>query len=207
MCDVQYCLVNNLIFSFICPQIDGKLLCWLCTSSYKRALAKARQVDRITKKRPNNDKQKNEMNMKKPQRPDISKQLLPDIPEKVARIANHGIIIDTNSSDHVIAMTELKEKIASLQKKVVQKDRDLLDKDKLITELKARNFTAENELRTRMKDTESFYETKVDILNKKVASLLREIAALTRSNKKGGPAAQTVSKDSGGSGTDSPITN
>lgn len=43
--------------------------------------------------------------------------------------------LDPNSSDHVVAMTQLKETIASLQKKVQQKDMELLSKDKLV-----RNF-------------------------------------------------------------------
>lgn len=40
--------------------------------------------------------------------------------------------LDPNSSDHVVAMTQLKETIASLQKKVQQKDMELLSKDKLV---------------------------------------------------------------------------
>lgn len=40
--------------------------------------------------------------------------------------------LDPNSSDHVVAMTQLKETIASLQKKVQQKDNELLSKDKLV---------------------------------------------------------------------------
>lgn len=61
------------------------------------------------------------------------KPSIPDVPEKVARIASGIKIIDTNSSDHVIAMTELKETIASLQKRVGQKDRELLEKDKFVS--------------------------------------------------------------------------
>jgi hypothetical protein len=41
--------------------------------------------------------------------------------------------LDPNSSDHVVAMTQLKETIASLQKKVAQKDNELLSKDKLVS--------------------------------------------------------------------------
>lgn len=120
-------------------QIDGKLLCWLCTLSFKRTLAKARQGEkdggRIVKKRShtekpqNNQHQHKEVNYKKPQRPDITKQAMPDIPEKVARIASS---MDSNNSDHFIAMTELKETIANMQKRLSQKDRELLEKDKMV---------------------------------------------------------------------------
>lgn len=121
-------------------------MCWLCTSSYKRALAKARQVEKegkFVKKRPHNHEKpqkNNDGHAKKMHKSDNDREhrkpSIPDIPEKVARIANKGIkIIDTNSSDHVIAMTELKETIASLQKKVGQKDRELLVKDKFVSKI------------------------------------------------------------------------
>uniref|UniRef100_T1GDD7 Uncharacterized protein n=1 Tax=Megaselia scalaris TaxID=36166 RepID=T1GDD7_MEGSC len=63
-------------------------------------------------------------------------------------------MVDPNSSDHVVAMTQLKEKLVSLGKKLTQKDKELLDKDKLITELKSKNFENEIELRNKLKDTE-----------------------------------------------------
>ncbi|XP_055318334.1 protein FAM76A [Sitodiplosis mosellana] len=212
-------------------KIDGKLLCWLCTLSFKRALAKARQVEtdnRLTKKRPSTDKQpvpqgnqqqqQIKENHKKIQRTDSSKQVLPEIPEKIPR--NSGVSIDPNSSDHVVAMTQLKEQIASLQKRLAQKDRDLLAKDKLMTELKSKNFTSENEMRNKMKETEKFYEAKIDVLNKKLSSLLKEVAQLSKNTKKSAVTTASsanntvaaVKENSGsgsasGSGTDSPTTN
>ena len=91
---------------------------------------------------------------------DDGKQSMPDIPEKVARNANSGPV-DHNSSEHVVAMTQLKEQIASLQRRLNQKDRELLGKDKHITELKSKNFTSENELRNKMKDSEKYYDTRM----------------------------------------------
>lgn len=202
-------------------------MCWLCTLSFKRALAKARQVEtdnRLTKKRPSTDKQpvsqpnqqQIKENQKKIQRTD-SKQALPEIPEKIAR--STGVSIDPNSSDHVVAMTQLKEQIASLQKRLAQKDRELLAKDKNMTELKSKNFTSENEMRNKMKEAEKFYEAKIDVLNKKVSSLLKEVAQLSKNTKKGSAVSLTtnnavaaVKENSGsgsasGSGTDSPNTN
>ncbi|CAH4035563.1 unnamed protein product [Pieris brassicae] len=60
--------------------------------------------------------------------------------------------LDPNSSDHVVAMTQLKETIASLQKKVQQKEMELLSKDKLITELKAQHHNDTTDLRIEMKN-------------------------------------------------------
>lgn len=209
----------------------------MCTLSFKRAVAKARQVEtenRLSKKRPSTDKQPSapqqnqqqqpqqqqqqiKENHKKMQRTDPSKQILPEIPEKIAR--NSGVSIDPNSSDHVVAMTQLKEQIASLQKRLTQKDRELLAKDKHITELKSKNFTSENEMRTKMRDTEKFYDAKIDVLNKKVASLLKEVAQLSKNMKKTAVASNVTnnhtnitkensgSGSASGSGTDSPTTN
>lgn len=70
--------------------------------------------------------------------------------------------------------------------------------------MKAKHFTSENEIRNKMKDSDRLYEVKIDILNKKIASLLKDVAVLTKSNKRAG---NILSKDSGGSGTDSPIAN
>lgn len=206
ICLKKVSLYTHLITNFFNLQIDGKLLCWLCTLSYKRALAKARQVEterRMTKKRPSTDKQQlKESSHKKSHRQDISKPPLPEIPEKVAKNAGP---VDQNSSEHVVAI-QLKEQIASLQKKLQMKDRELLSKDKHITELKSQNFISENELRTKMKDAEKYYETKIDVLNKKVAGLLKEVAQLSKGVKKinSNNANSVTAKDSGGSGTDSP---
>lgn len=141
-------------------------------------------------------------------RSDSQKQALPEIPDKIVR--NSGMSMDPNSSDHMIAMTQLKEQIASLQKRIIQKDRELLGKDKHITELKGKNFQSENELRVKLKDQEKHNENKLRVLSERVADLLQQVARLSKvkGNKVSASSAVsnnvTVTKDSGGSGTDSP---
>lgn len=93
-----------------------------------------------------------------------------------------------------------------------------------ITELKAKQFTLENELRNKMKDSDRLNEAKIDLLNKRVAALLKEVAVLSKNTKRSGggksssqsstpqdkgtdSAAQSSKEESGGSGTDSPNTN
>lgn len=78
---------------------------------------------------------------KRPHRVDVTK--LPNIDvdngpaNKVPRTnAGPGLIraeLDPNSSDHVVAMTQLKEQIASLQKQLNQKYAQLLSKDKMVS--------------------------------------------------------------------------
>lgn len=77
---------------------------------------------------------------KRPHRVDVTKLPALDTDNgptnKVSRSnIGPGIIrgeLDPNSSDHVVAMTQLKEQIASLQKQLNQKDQQLLTKDKMV---------------------------------------------------------------------------
>lgn len=72
-----------------------------------------------------------------------------------------------------------------------------------ITELKAKHFTIENELRNKMKNTQKDHETKTEMLNSRIQSLLKEVATLSKSTKKDRLAAAREAANSG-SGTDSP---
>lgn len=66
-------------------------------------------------------------------------------------------------------------------------------------------------MRNRMKDQEKVFDTKIDVLNKKVQMQLKEIAQLTKSHKRNERLALKESakleKDNNSSGTNSPITN
>lgn len=129
-------------------RVDGKLHCWLCKLSYKRALAKAKKSD--SEKQRHKKRSADEANLKSnsahkvnsgssnnrsgnhnSQRPDVSKSGLSEIPEKISKTGNSGMI--PSNSDHVVAMTQLKEQIATLQKRLQQKDNQLLQKDKEVS--------------------------------------------------------------------------
>lgn len=156
-------------------------------------------------------------------------------PVKAARMVGVHDPHDPNSSDHVVAVTQLKEKIAHLQKQISIKDGQLLAKDRQvnipqrpnegsvrngasydfrndrfcsqITELKAKNFTSETELRNKMKATEKEYEAKISTMQLKISSLLKEVASLSKSSKRGDRVAATKTEagTNSGSGTDSPV--
>merc|ERR1719273_432479 len=111
-------------------RLDGKLLCWLCSLSYKRALVRTKQSDptrhsRVFKadKEAQKEKEKKErrerdkyFNHKKPQRPDVTKLKSPDEPSaKIARLAKDKRK-ERDETDHVAEITQLKERIASMQK-------------------------------------------------------------------------------------------
>lgn len=88
--------------------------------------------------------------------------------------------------------------------------------------MKSKNFESEIELRNKLRDTERLNDIKVELLNKKIASLLKEVSTLKKTNKKNGTKSKSnvkevkeeekdkdssSAKDSGGSGTESPVTN
>lgn len=137
-------------------RVDGKLHCWLCKLSYKRALAKAKKSDsekqRHKKRSADDASLKTNPSLKvgnsgssnnrgsNSQRSELSK---PEIPEKIPKTGNSGIQIPSNSSDqsnYVVTLTQLREQIATLQKKLQQKDNQLLQKDKEVSHRILSNF-------------------------------------------------------------------
>lgn len=148
--------------------MNGKLLCYLCTASYKRALAKAQGLEKeggLRKKRPHEKSYKESSAAKKqhtqPQQAAAAPPQATNKPEmKQSNSGNSSgsgngggmsnftammatPVSDPNSSDHVVAMTQLKEKLVSLGKKLTQKDKELLDKDKLVSIFSSISYSRE----------------------------------------------------------------
>merc|ERR1739845_119383 len=132
-------------------KLDGKLLCWLCSLSYKRALVRTKQSDPTRHSRvfkTEKEKRDKYFNHKKPQRPDVTK-MKPNrrssSEEPLAKMAKkHDHHRENeNSSDHLAEITQLKEKIASMQRTVNSKNNELLAKAGEITAMKAKLFNEE----------------------------------------------------------------
>jgi hypothetical protein len=71
--------------------------------------------------------------------------------------------------------------------------------DLQITELKAKHFTVENELRNKMKNMQKEHENKVETLSLKIKTLQKEVATLSKSGKKQMLLARDVGGGGGGS--------
>lgn len=177
-------------------KMDGKLLCWLCTQSLKRALARTKQQLRDNDNRRNHRSHKSKSSHKEKRRSDSMKNSGDDLQPHEKKSKNNPLQ-DPNSSDHVVAMTQLKETIASLQKRLQQKDQELLSKDKLITELKAQHHNNTQDMRNEMKNKEKMYDTKFTLMNTKIQNLLKEVATLSKSAKKTKKAIGTENSGSG----------
>lgn len=54
--------------------------------------------------------------------------------DKLSKTSNSVIAPSSHNTDHVVALTQLREQIATLQKKLQQKDNQLLQKDKEVSD-------------------------------------------------------------------------
>ncbi|GIY83754.1 protein FAM76A [Caerostris extrusa] len=182
-------------------KVDGKLLCWLCTLAYKRALAKTKQnasrhsssnksghhhssSQNHKRSLSHSSKSKSERSPSKKPRTEISKSsngsLLP------TRFPfSDSTLLDTGTSDHVVAMHQLKEQIASLQKQLLVKDQQMLAKEKKKAgESKAAQGIIERELRLKIQSMQKSHGDIVEELQSKVRVLQKQVITLSKGNKK-----------------------
>lgn len=76
-----------------------------------------------------------------------------------------------------------------------------------ITELKAQNLTAQTELRNEMKNKDRLHDTKFTLMNTKIQNLLKEVATLSKTQKKSNNNKKSLTLgNENSSGTDSPNT-
>ncbi|CAN7983117.1 unnamed protein product [Ixodes pacificus] len=101
---------------------------------------------------------------------------------------NSGLM-DPNSSDHVVALTQLKEQVSSLQKQLNLKDQQLLAKDKQIAELKAHMSSEERNHRTKLQAEQKRHTEIVQELTNKLLALQKQVVAKAKSSRKSALAA------------------
>nr|CAG4642364.1 EOG090X02IW [Evadne anonyx] len=171
-------------------KVDGKMLCWLCTLSYRRALAKTKHSERHSSSSKSKEQQhNNHHHNKRPQRPDVTKVGLGDredmgpVPKVFRPMINRDTLVDPNSSDHVVAITELREQVATLQKQLLSKDHQLLLKEKQMTELKANQFRMDKDFRVKLKTVQKEHEAKVESIQQRLKASQKEVSALSSKAK------------------------
>ncbi|XP_032156935.1 protein FAM76A isoform X4 [Sapajus apella] len=150
--------------------VDGKLLCWLCTLSYKRVLQKTKE-----------------------QRKHLSSSSRAGHQEKeqYSRLSGGGhynsfspdVALDSPGTDHFVIIAQLKEEVATLKKMLHQKDQMILEKEKKITELKADFQYQESQMRAKMNQMEKTHKEVTEQLQAKNRELLKQAAALSKSKK------------------------
>ncbi|XP_050026749.2 Na(+)/dicarboxylate cotransporter 3 [Dermacentor andersoni] len=221
-------------------KVEGKLLCWLCTLSYKRAVAKTKHNDPMrhtalgkatltshhshhhhghhhhghhhhrsssgsaagstntassagqnhhhhrkhshSSSSLSNHKVGSEHGSVK--RPRLDPAKLANGSTPLRSTPETSGLLDPNSSDHVVVLTQLREQVSSLQKQLSLKDQQLLAKDKQIAELKAHMSSDERNHRSKLQAEQKKHSEVVQDLTNKLLTLQKQIAAKAKSNRK-----------------------
>ncbi|MEJ1278419.1 hypothetical protein NN561_009341 [Cricetulus griseus] len=150
-------------------KVDGKLLCWLCTLSYKPVLQKTK------KQRKHLSSSSRASHQEKEQYSRLSSgshynSFSPDL------------ALDSPGTNHLVIIAQLKEKVATLKKMLHQKDQMVLEKEK-ITELKADFQYQESDTRAKMNQTEKTHKEVTEQSQAKNRELMKQAAALSKSKK------------------------
>jgi len=177
---------------------NSKLMCWACSCSYKRALAKTKQSDparhsRVFKKEKERKhlteedrvkKRERYMNSKKPNRPDVTKIELEAAHVTTTKVAPpKKEVVRDGDTDHVGEITQLKEKIAFFEKTIKQKENQMISKDREICQMKAKLFNEEKLIRQKMQSMARLHDDKVTELNSKIRALNNEISKLRKDSR------------------------
>ncbi|XP_044524321.1 protein FAM76B isoform X5 [Gracilinanus agilis] len=154
--------------------VDGKLLCWLCTLSYKRVLQKTKEQRKSLGSSHSNS----------------SSSSLTEKDQHHSKHHHHHhhhhhrhSSTDSGGTDNFVLISQLKEEVMSLKRLLQQRDQTILEKDKKLTELKADFQYQESNLRTKMNSMEKAHKETVEQLQAKNRELLKQVAALSKGKK------------------------
>lgn len=128
-------------------KVDGKLLCWLCTMAYKRSIAKAKLREAVHK---SENKHQSNGNHRHSHGYSSSTSASKDSSKKrklegqlngyqtslsstlpIATLESR--FTESMSNDFALMVTQLKEEVAQLNKRLQMKDKELLTKDQLVS--------------------------------------------------------------------------
>ncbi|KAK6458499.1 protein FAM76A isoform X1 [Huso huso] len=180
-------------------KVDGKLLCWLCTLSYKRVLQKTKEQRKHLSSSSHTALQEKEQltwlsdashynSQKTLSTSSIQNEIPKKKPKFDAIIANGDsfspdLALDSPGTDHFVIMSQLKEEVATLKKMLHQKDQLILEKEKKITELKAEFQYQENQMRSKMNQMEKMHKEVVEQQQARNRELMKQVAALSKGKK------------------------
>ncbi|XP_071391012.1 protein FAM76B isoform X4 [Centroberyx affinis] len=151
-------------------KVDGKLLCWLCTLSYRRVLQKTKE-----------------------QRKGFGSSNSSSLNEKDHHSRQHHHhhhnsssitqSMDSGGTDNFILISQLKEEVMSLKRLLQQRDQTILEKDRKLTELKADFQYQESNMRVKMNNMEKAHKESMEQQQAKNRELMKQVAALSKGKK------------------------
>ncbi|XP_052555112.1 protein FAM76A isoform X2 [Tympanuchus pallidicinctus] len=177
-------------------KVDGKLLCWLCTLSYKRVLQKTKEQCKHLSSSSRASLQEKEQYSRlssgshyNSQKTLSTSSIQNEIPKKKAKfdaISANGdsfspdLALDSPGTDHFVIIAQLKEEVATLKKMLHQKDQMILEKEKKITELKADLQYQESQMRAKMNQMEKTHKEVMEQLQHTLKLMIAEDGGLWR---------------------------
>ncbi|XP_007900175.1 protein FAM76B isoform X3 [Callorhinchus milii] len=182
-------------------KVDGKLLCWLCTLSYKRVLQKTKEQRKNLGSSSHSSSSSSSLPEKDPSKHHHSSSrhnhkqsssIQNEIPKKKPKLETKPSngdsssltqSMDSGGTDNFVIINQLKEEVMSLKRVLQQKEQTILEKDRKLTELKADFQYQESNLRAKMNNMEKAHKEAVEQLQAKNRELLKQVAALSKGKK------------------------
>ncbi|KAF6033050.1 FAM76A [Bugula neritina] len=174
-------------------QVNSKVLCWLCTIAYKKVLSKAKRMEsaegQLHKRKADpfslgksHSRSKPESHQSKKSKSSTSKT------DNLNSVSPHGNENAANGYLHdlnIVLVTQLQEEVESLKKTVAAKDKELIEKERKMTEFKTLKMETDKAHREKISSMQAMYTNTIESLQQKNTEYLKQIAALSKANKRG----------------------
>ncbi|XP_030216592.1 protein FAM76B isoform X6 [Gadus morhua] len=186
-------------------KVDGKLLCWLCTLSYRRVLQKTKDQrkgfgssnsssslgDKDQHSRPHHHQQHPHNRHSSSHHNHKSSSIQKETPKKKPKLelkpSNGDSSItqsmDSGGTDNFILISQLKEEVMSMKRMLQQRDQTILEKDRKLTEIKADFQYQESNMRVKMNNMDKAHKESMEQQQTKNRELLKQVAALSKGKK------------------------
>uniref|UniRef100_A0A3B4CCS4 Protein FAM76B n=1 Tax=Pygocentrus nattereri TaxID=42514 RepID=A0A3B4CCS4_PYGNA len=179
-------------------KVDGKLLCWLCTLSYRRVLQKTKEQRKgLGSSHSNasslsNKEHRHHHRHSSSHHNHKSSSIQKETPKKKPKLelkpsngdsSSVAQSMDSGGTDNFILISQLKEEVMSLKRLLQQRDQTILDKDRKLTELKADFQYQESNMRVKMNNMEKAHKEAMEQQQAKNRELMKQVAALSKGKK------------------------
>ncbi|XP_056261859.1 protein FAM76B isoform X4 [Pseudoliparis swirei] len=185
-------------------KVDGKLLCWLCTLSYRRVLQKTKEQrkgfgssnssslnEKDHHSRPHHHHQQQHRHSSSHHN-HKSSSVQKETPKKKLKLemkpsngdsSSLTKSMDSGGTDNFILISQLKEEVMSMKRLLQQKDQTILEKDRKLTEIKADFQYQESNMRVKMNQMEKSHKESMEHQQGKNRELMKQVAALSKGKK------------------------
>ncbi|XP_042562200.1 protein FAM76B isoform X2 [Clupea harengus] len=187
-------------------KVDGKLLCWLCTLSYRRVLQKTKEQRKGLGSSHSNSSSLGEKEHQRQHHHHHhhqhrhssshhnhkSSSIQKETPKKKPKLemkpsngdsSSIAQSVDSGGTDNFILISQLKEEVMALKRVLQQRDQTILEKDRKLTELKADFQYQESNMRVKMNNMEKGHKESMEQQQAKNRELMKQVAALSKGKK------------------------